>query len=60
MTPGAIKEVTEERFQQLVEDSKTKRTGSNNTSISTFHDSVSNLKALENKVCICSFSTTES
>lgn len=55
MSPEQIKNITEERFQQLREDSKTKRTGANNSSIASFHDSVSNLKFLENKVCIFIF-----
>lgn len=46
---------TEERFQQLIEDSKTKRTGQSNSSIAEFHDAVANLKYLEDKVGLNKF-----
>lgn len=47
-----IFDITEERYQQLIEDKKTKLTGGHNTSITAFHDSVANLEAITDRVSL--------
>lgn len=43
-------DMTEECYQQLIEDKKTKLTGGHNSSITLFHDAMSNLHVIEDAV----------
>ena len=56
MSHEEIVEATSEHAQVLKEDKKTKLTGGHNRSITEFHDTMANLRAIEDKVrCSDSF-----
>ena len=50
MTHEEVVEATSEHAQILKENKKTKLTGGHNRSITEFHDTMANLRAIEDKV----------